>query len=106
MPTPAARAAWPFRSVARSSVLEGMQPQFVHSPPISSFSISAIDLPAFANVLTATSPPGPAPRTTTSNVSVISLLLSSSCVGGNSLRGGGCVTPPAVTVRPFPVTAR
>src|ERR687886_2500781 len=43
-----------------------MQPQFVHSPPISSISTSASFLPAFASVLSATSPPGPAPRMTAS----------------------------------------
>jgi hypothetical protein len=47
-----------------------MQPQFVHSPPISSDSINAIFFPALARVLTATSPAGPAPRTTTSNFSL------------------------------------
>src|SRR5712691_6734813 len=43
-----------------------MQPQLVHSPPISSISTSARRLPAFVSVFSATSPPGPAPRITAS----------------------------------------
>src|SRR5437763_6541280 len=69
-----------------------MQPQFVHSPPISSDSTSAIVLPAFASVFTATSPAGPAPRTTTSNFS----LMPGSCLPEGrscSLAHRGSVTP-------------
>src|SRR5947207_755361 len=69
---PAARPLWPLSSGGRRSVFDGMQPQLVHSPPISSCSTSASFLPALSSVLTATSPAGPAPSTTTSNRWLIS----------------------------------
>ena len=59
---PAVRPHAAASSAGRSSVFEGIQPQFVHSPPISSCSTSATRAPALASVFSATSPPGRPPR--------------------------------------------
>src|SRR5690242_3841046 len=51
------------------SVLDGMHPQYEHSPPTSSRSTMAARRPAPASRPATCSPPGPAPITSTSYVS-------------------------------------
>ena len=41
--------------------LDGIQPVLVHSPPISSFSMSRTFFPLFASEMATVSPPDPAP---------------------------------------------
>src|ERR1019366_6560700 len=54
------------RSAARTIVLDGMQPQYGHSPPTSSASMPTTWRPASASFSATSSPPGPIPTTTTS----------------------------------------
>src|SRR6516225_4236395 len=63
---PGARRAAASTSPGRMSVLEGMQPQYEHSPPTSSRSTRATVRPPSARRPAACSPAGPAPTTTTS----------------------------------------
>src|SRR5205085_10822246 len=63
---PGTRRAAASESPGRSRVLLGMQPQYEHSPPTSSFSTRTTDSPRSAQRPAATSPAGPPPITTTS----------------------------------------
>jgi len=65
---PGTRRAAASTSPGRSRTLEGMHPQYEHSPPTSSRSTMATDSPASAQRPATFSPAGPAPTTTTSNV--------------------------------------
>src|SRR5262249_13888678 len=67
---PATRRAAATTSPGRSSTLDGMQPQYEHSPPTSSRSTMPTDRPCSAQRPAATPPAGPAPMTTTSKVRV------------------------------------
>ena len=66
---PGARRAAASASPGRMSVLDGMHPQYEHSPPTSSLYTMATRRPASASRLAACSPAGPAPITSTSYVS-------------------------------------
>ena len=66
---PGARRAAASTSPGRMSVLEGMHPQYEHSPPTSSRSTMATRRPAVGQRPAACSPAGPAPITSTSYVS-------------------------------------
>ena len=61
----ASRAAWT-ASPGRSSVFDGMQAKYEHSPPTSSRSTSATRRPPSANAPAQCSPGEPPPRTITS----------------------------------------
>ena len=62
-------------SYGRSSALDGMHAQNEHSPPTSRSSTIATSSPSPASRPAATSPAGPAPMTTTSNVRKITPVL-------------------------------
>ena len=63
---PGMRRASARTSPGRSSAFDGMQAQKEHSPPTLRSSTIATSSPASASRPAATSPPGPAPITTTS----------------------------------------
>ena len=63
---PGMRRASASTSAGRSSAFEGMQAQNEHSPPTLRSSTIATSRPPWASRPAATSPPGPAPSTTTS----------------------------------------
>ena len=67
---PGMRRASASTSPGRSSALDGMQAQNEHSPPTLRSSTIATSRPASASRPAATSPPGPAPITTTSKLRI------------------------------------
>ena len=66
----ARRRAWSRASALRSIALLGMHATYGHSPPTRSCSTSATERPCSARVVAMLSPAEPAPRTTTSKVSM------------------------------------
>ena len=74
---PGTRRASASRSAARIIILEGMHPQYGHSPPTSSASMPTTSSPASASRPATSSPPGPMPTTITSACSAH--LCSCSC---------------------------